>query len=122
MALGYLLFSGAPALPLAACALVVAHFGGSIQWVFSTALLQLQVPGRLQGRVFAVELTLLTLVTCVSSAGVGAAADAGWSPRLLALAMALVFVPMGILLTVFLWPSPRQDSSDTASPATTSSG
>jgi hypothetical protein len=103
MAAGYLLFSGAPSLAAAACALVVAHFGGSMQWVFSTALLQMEVPGRLQGRVFAAELTLLTLVTCLSSYGVGLAADAGWDPRSLALAVALAFVPPAVALTLLLW-------------------
>jgi MFS family permease len=106
MGLGYLLFAGAPGLALAACALVVAHCGGSVQWVFSTALLQLSVPGRLQGRVFAVEWTLLTLAICVGSYAAGAAADAGWSPRALALAGGLAFVPPGILLIVLLWPAP----------------
>jgi Transmembrane secretion effector len=100
MGLGYLLLGGAPSLPLAAGALVVAHCGGSIQWVFSTALLQREVPGRLLGRVFAAELTVLTLVTCASSYAVGQAADAGWPPRALAQAVALA-------LTGLLWRAPR---------------
>jgi MFS family permease len=74
---GYLLLGVSPSLPVAAGALVLAHCGGSVQWVFSTALLQLSTPGRLQGRVFAAELTLLTLVTCLSSWLTGTAADAG---------------------------------------------
>ncbi len=108
MAVGYLLFSAAPSLPLACCALVGAHFGGSTQWVFSTALLQLRVPGRLQGRVFAVELSLLTLVTCASAYAAGALADAGWSPRELALAAALAFVPAALAMTLLLWPAPPE--------------
>jgi MFS family permease len=106
MAAGYLLFAGAPLLALAACAVALAHCGGSVQWVFSTALLQQSVPGRLQGRVFAVELVLLTLVTCVSSYVVGLLADAGWSPRQLALLAALAFVPPGLALVTLLWPAP----------------
>jgi hypothetical protein len=107
MALGYLLFSEAPSLPVAACAVIVAHFGGSIQWVFSTTLLQLEVPGRLQGRVFAVELTMLTLVTCVSSYAVGLAVDAGWAPRTLAVVVSLAFLPPALALTLLLWRVPR---------------
>ena len=107
MAVGYLLFGSAPVLALALAALVLGHFGGSTQWVFSTALLQLTVPGRLQGRIFAAELTVLTLVFCVSSYATGAALDAGWSPRTLATVAGLLFVAPGALLTLLLWPAPR---------------
>jgi len=107
MGLGYLLFSHAPGLLTAAAALVLAHIGGSTQWVFSTALIQLEVPGRLQGRVFAAELTLLTLATCVSSYAVGLAADAGWSPHALALGLSATFVPPGLALLLLLGPAPR---------------
>lgn len=115
-ALGYAAFSRVPGwtfssttiLCLAVAALIVAHIGGSIQWVHSTALLQLNVPNRLQGRIFAIELALLTLAISVSSYTVGAASDAGWPPQTLALAVAGVFVLPGILLTVFLWRDPPQ--------------
>ncbi|MBC8159989.1 MAG: MFS transporter [Roseiflexaceae bacterium] len=98
-ALGYALMSGAPALWLAALAAVVAHVGGSIQWVYSSALLQMEVPDRLQGRVFAIELALLTLSTGVSSYLTSLLADAGWTPPNLALLMAALFVPAGLWLT-----------------------
>jgi hypothetical protein len=106
MAAGYLLLSGAPSLRLAALALALAHCGGSTQWVFSTALLQLTVPGRLQGRIFAVELALLTLVTCVTGYALGTARDAGWDARTLTVVVALAFVPPGLALLA-LWAPPR---------------
>ncbi|HXE71426.1 MAG TPA: MFS transporter [Candidatus Nitrosotenuis sp.] len=102
---GYALLSWAPSLGWAAAAVVLAHVGGSIQWVFSTLLLQLHVPDRLLGRVFAVELTLLTLTTALSSYLTGLAADAGWPPRELARAVALVFVLPGLALAWLLWPA-----------------
>ena len=49
------------------CAFCCAHFGGSILWVFSTVLLQLEVPDRFRGRVFAAELALVTLMSSISS-------------------------------------------------------
>ena len=97
-ALGYALMSGAPTLWLAALAAVVAHIGGSIQWVFSSTLLQMEVPDRLQGRIFAIELALFTLATGISSYGVSVLADMGYSPRALALLMAALFVPSGVWL------------------------
>jgi MFS family permease len=106
MAAGYLLLSTAPVLALAAGALVIGHFGGSIQWVFSTVLLQLHVPGRLQGRIFAMELVLFTLMLCLSASAIGMLADLGWPPRLLALWVGLVFIPVALLLALLLWPAP----------------
>ncbi len=117
-AVGYIAFSGAPSLFLAACAVIFAHIGGSVQWVFGTTLLQISVPNRLQGRIFAVELALLMLTTSISSYIVGVAADAGWPPRTLALVVAGVFVPTGIVLTLLLWPPPRNAVSATETKTT----
>src|SRR6185436_14630427 len=63
----YVALAAAPSLWIAALCVLCAHFGGSILWVFSTVLLQLEVPDRFRGRVFAVELALVTLVTSASS-------------------------------------------------------
>ena len=45
----YAALSVAPGLPTAAVCVLLAHFGGSILWVFSTVLLQMEVPDRLPG-------------------------------------------------------------------------
>src|SRR5256885_15408536 len=63
----YIALAGAPTLWIAALCVLCAHFGGSILWVFSTVLLQLEVPDRFRGRVFAAELAMVTLVTSLSS-------------------------------------------------------
>jgi MFS family permease len=105
---GYMFVSGAPSLLLAAIGVMIAHIGGSTQWVFSTSLLQLNVPNRLQGRVFAVEGALLTLATALSSYLTGVAADAGWTPRALALLLSCVFVLPGVALGFALWPGPHE--------------
>jgi hypothetical protein len=91
-AVGYVFFSQSPWLWLALCAVMLAHIGGSTQWVFSTTLLQMSVPNRLLGRVFAAELALLTLTSSISNYAIGVAADAGWPPPTLALVVAAVFV------------------------------
>jgi MFS family permease len=100
---GYLWFSQTPWFALALLAVVLAHMGGSINWVFSTALLQIQVPDKLRGRVFAIEFAALMFTTALSSYLTGAANDAGWSPRALAVVLALLFLLPGGLLTVLLW-------------------
>jgi hypothetical protein len=111
-ALGYVALSSSPWLWLGALAVMVAHIGGSIQWVFSTTLLQMSVPNRLLGRVFAAELALLTLTSSISNYVVGVAADAGWSPRTLALVVAAAFLVPGGALTLLLWPAPTPEARE----------
>lgn len=106
MALGYAGVSQAPFLWLTALAMVLAHSGASIQWVFSTTLLQLTVPHRLQGRVFAIELALFTLAVAASSSLTGAASTSGWSPQHLALLLGSLALPPAFLMTILLWKHP----------------
>jgi len=96
----YMMISGARTLPIAALCVLLAHFGGSILWVFSTVLLQLEVPDSFRGRVFAAELALVTLVTSLSSYLTAYGLDhAGWSPRALAFTLGVLFcVPGGLWL------------------------
>src|SRR6185503_713831 len=94
----YVALAFAPALPLAALCVLLAHFGGAILWVFSTVLLQLEVPDRFRGRVFAAELALVTLLSSASSYWTGHQLDrAGWSPRRLAFTLGLMFCGPGVL-------------------------
>lgn len=96
--LGYLALAAAPTLPVAALCVLVAHVGGSILWVFSTVLLQMEVPDRFRGRVFAAELALVTLTSSISSYWTGYQLDrAGWSPRTMAFALGAMFcIPGGL--------------------------
>ena len=94
----YVLLAGAPNLPLAALCVLCAHFGGSILWVFSTVLLQMEVPDRFRGRVFAAELAFVTLTSSISSYLTAYALDrAGWSPRMLAFSLGAMFCIPGLL-------------------------
>ena len=98
----YMALAGAPTLALAATCVLLAHFGGSILWVFSTVLLQLEVPDHFRGRVFAAELALVTLVTSVSSYATAFALDRrGWSPRTLSFTLGALFLAPGILWLLF---------------------
>jgi len=111
--IGYACFGGAPSLALAALAVMFAHTGGSTQWTFSSALLQMVVPDRLRGRVFAIELVTLTLMTSLSSYLVGVARDAGYAPRTLALVVGGIFIAASAPVW-FLWRDeqhqlPRED-------------
>src|SRR5262249_53224111 len=103
VAIFYVALSAAPTLWLAALAVLFAHVGGAILWVFSTVLLQMGVPARFRGRVFAAELALVTLTASVSSYWTGYELDrGGWSPRMLAFVLGLVFCVPGLLWLLIL--------------------
>ena len=94
----YAALAAAPTLALASVAVACAHFGGSILWVFSTVLLQLEVPDRFRGRVFAAELALVTLVSSISSYWTAYELDRiGRSPRLLSFVLGTLFCVPGAL-------------------------
>jgi MFS family permease len=99
----YIALAGAPTLAIAALCILCAHFGGSILWVFSTVLLQMEVPDQFRGRVFAAELALVTLTSSMSSYVTGFALDRiGWSPRTLAFTLGALFLIPGALWIVML--------------------
>jgi MFS family permease len=112
VAVFYIGLSAAPTLPLAALCVLCAHVGGSILWVFSTVLLQMEVPDRFRGRVFAVELALVTLTTSISSYWTAFALDrAGWSPRTLSFIVGALFCAPGLLWMLWLsrWRTPPDE-------------
>lgn len=98
----YLALAMAPALSLAAVCVLFAHFGGSILWVFSTVLLQMEVPDEFRGRVFAAELALVTVTMSVSSYLTGHFLDAGTSPRTVSFALGALFFVPGLLWLLIL--------------------
>jgi len=103
VAIFYVAFAAAPTLLIAALCVLFAHVGGSILWVFSTVLLQMEVPDRFRGRVFAVELALVTLSSSISSYATAYALDrAGWSPRTLSFILGLSFCAPGLLWVLLL--------------------
>jgi len=114
----YLVLAAASTLPTAAACVLLAHFGGSILWVFSTVLLQMEVPDEFRGRVFAAELALVTLTSSISSYVTGWALDGlGWSPRSLSFALGCAFALPGVLWMIMnaRWkPAPYLETPDTA--------
>jgi MFS family permease len=82
-----------------ACAWVVlAHCGGSVVWVFSTTLLQMNTDDRFRGRVFAADLGLSMLTIAVGAFLAGQFMDWGVSARHVASTAGLL-----MLLPTALW-------------------
>lgn len=88
----YLLFSHAPSLALASACVVGAHAGGSVIWVFSTTLLQLNTEDRFRGRMFAADFGLLTLAVSIAAYLAGFALDHGVAPRAAAQSLGCVML------------------------------
>lgn len=102
MAVGTLMISLAPNLRLFILAELVRTVGSGTVWVFSAALLQMLVPDRVRGRVFAFEFAALTLTQSISTYWAGFALDsAGLNARQVAFSMSVVAGLMGALWLLF---------------------
>ncbi|MFN2480975.1 MAG: MFS transporter [Pyrinomonadaceae bacterium] len=94
----YFAFGVAPALVVALVVLALAHAGGSVLWVASTALLQISVEDQFRGRVFAAELALMTLAMAASNYATGELLDRfGLSPRVVVACIGVFFLLPGML-------------------------
>lgn len=102
----YALLGVAPNIWIAAAFVVGAHICGSTLWVASNVLLQLNVREQFRGRIFSVELALLTLIQAASSYITARLLD-GYhlDPRKLAIGCGLVLWIPG---AAWLWKSLRQ--------------
>ncbi len=95
-AAGYLAFGLAPIFLIAALCVVLAHLGTGILWTLSSTMLQLLVPDRMRGRIFAIDFGLNTVTAALSTFLTGVALD-HWDARVVAFAMAVVFVTYAAL-------------------------
>jgi MFS family permease len=91
-AAGYLLLGRLGSLPFALLAVVAAHAGASINWVFSTTLLQVYTEDRFRGRVFAADYGICMLGIATSSYLAGLAIDIGLSPRTVASVVGVIMI------------------------------
>jgi MFS family permease len=72
---GLSLLAHAPSLAVTGLAIVLRGMGGSTNWTYSTVILQKIVPDSLRGRLFAMDLALLTLTAALGSVVWGFAID-----------------------------------------------
>lgn len=80
-AAGYTLLGISGHLWQACLCVMVAHFGGSMVWVFSTTLLQLQSDDRFRGRVFSADLGLCMFTIAAGAYVAGRFVDWGFAAR-----------------------------------------
>lgn len=111
---GYLALSRSNSVWLACAALVLAHSGGSMLWVFSSTLLQLQTEDRFRGRVFSAEFAFSVVTMSASSYAAGALIDHGLSARLVAAWTGMIVLIPAMLWAMALrrWPSDPLPASE----------
>jgi predicted MFS family arabinose efflux permease len=96
-ATGYALLGVAGHLWQACLCVVLAHFGSSIIWVFSTTLLQLQSEDEFRGRVFSADLGLSMLTIALGAYLAGRFVDWGFAARYVAsVAGMLMLIPAAL--------------------------
>jgi MFS family permease len=98
---------------LAACALILAHFGGGIVEAGSNVLLQITTPDRLRGRVASVNGGLGRFGSGISTLLFGLALQAGRSPMALAVVSAAIFAVYGVGWALLTARGPFQISDAT---------
>jgi MFS family permease len=72
---GYLGVALSPWFPMVLALVFVAHFAGGTNWTLSNYALQGEVPDRLRGRVFSVDMMLATLAIAISQLAATAVVD-----------------------------------------------
>jgi MFS family permease len=118
LALGILGLSAAPTLPAFGLATLIRTVGSGTIWVFSAALLQMIVPDRVRGRVFAFEFALLTLTQSISIFWAGYAQDSlGWTIREVTASSGVAGLIVGLLWTGFHLYTLRRPLRVTSDPA-----
>ncbi|HKM46682.1 MAG TPA: MFS transporter [Terriglobales bacterium] len=96
-AAGYALLGISGHLWEACLCVVLAHFGSSIIWVFSTTLLQMQSDDKFRGRVFAADVSLFTITIAAGAYLAGRFVDWGFAARHVAsVAGLLMLIPAAL--------------------------
>ncbi len=96
-AAGYALLGVSGHLWQACLCVVLAHFGSSIIWVFSTTLLQMQSDDKFRGRVFAADVSLFTITIAAGAYLAGRFVDWGFAARHVAsIAGLLMLIPTAL--------------------------
>ncbi len=102
LALGILGLAAAPTLALFSLATLIRTVGSGTVWVFAAVILQMAVPDRVRGRVFAFEFGLLTLTQSISVWWAGYAQDSvGWSVQQVTTSAGVAGLVVALLWTLF---------------------
>ncbi len=103
---GWLLIGAAPTLGLAAAAFIIRAMGGSVNWTYSSTMIQMSVPDAMLGRVFSFDWIGFYLMTAISTLVTGLLVDTlgGTNAFLIALGAGVIgLLPLTVWAFVTLW-------------------
>ncbi len=103
----YILFGLSPSLFVAMIFVFLAHAGWGTNWTLSAALLQRLTPDYIRGRIFSMDLGLLTLTLAASTFVTGIAVDR-FDPHVVASGLGVIFIAFGTLWTLGVVLSQRR--------------
>ena len=108
---GWLLWGLAPSLEILAIAVVVRAMGGSVNWTYSSVIIQQQVHDEYLGRMFSLDFAGFELVQTISILAIGllidALGDGGMQTVVFASALIAV-LPLLLWLRVTAWLEKRE--------------
>lgn len=106
-AAGYVMLAMAPAMWAAVIAVIIAHAGGSMVWVFSTTLLQAHSEDRYRGRVFSADFAFLVMGMTATSYTAGQLIDHAVNVRTVAACVGVLaaIAAAGWAVRIRHWPA-----------------
>jgi MFS family permease len=107
VSISYVALGAAPTLVLACTAVIIGHAGTSLNWVFSTTMLQQMTDDRYRGRVFSADFAGLFLMMAAVSFLASTLVDLGLSIRMVAAGTGLLGLLPATLWAIAqrrLWP------------------
>ena len=119
IALGWLVWGIAPSLEVLALAVVVRAMGGSVNWTYSSVIIQQQVADEYLGRMFSLDFAGFELVQTVGILVVGFAIDAFGKGGIQAIVFAsalAALAPLLIWIYVVRWLEQRESQTSFAGP------
>ena len=125
MALGWLLWGLAPSLEFLVFAVVVRAMGGSINWTYSSVIIQQVVPDEYLGRAFSLDFAGFELVQSIGIVVIGVLIDAAGSQSIQAIVFGSALVSLAPLLVwgrIVQWLEKRESHTLSVSPELAAGG
>ena len=114
IALGWLLWGVAPSLELLALAVVVRSMGGSVNWTYSSVILQQIVPDEYLGRMFSLDFAGFELVQSIGIVVIGLLIDAVGVGRVGTIVFVSAFIAL-IPTLIWIWIVHRLEGDEAQS-------
>ena len=111
MAIGWLFWGLAPSLELLSLAVIIRAMGGSVNWTYSSVIIQQIVPDEYLGRMFSLDFAVYEMIQSIGIIFIGLAIDAAGSESIQSIvygATLVAILPLLIWLRLIHWLEKRE--------------